>query len=301
MKTRSGFFGNYPMVYALFDAKGNLSREAMRRQVASMLAHKVHGIAVLGLATEVNKLSLAERRTVMEWVAEDIGGRVPLAVTVAEVTAAGQADFVREAAAVGAKWVILQPPPVKGAPESELIRFFGAVAEKSPLPVGIQNAPEYLGIGLSHGGIKALNKAHPNVSIVKLEATALAIADLMQETGGAVDVFNGRAGVEMVDSMRAGVVGFIAGGEIFDITTRIFELMATNDPEKMAEAERLYQGVLPLLVFLTETMGTFLTYGKQVLGHRLGIAETSPRGPANIATRFGIETARRYAERLGKL
>jgi hypothetical protein len=38
-----------------------------------------------------------------------------------------------------------------------------------------------------------------------------------------------------------------------------------------------------------------------VLGHRLGIAETSPRGPANIATRFGIETARRYAERLGKL
>ena len=31
MKTRSGFFGVYPMVYALFDDKGNLAREAMRR------------------------------------------------------------------------------------------------------------------------------------------------------------------------------------------------------------------------------------------------------------------------------
>jgi hypothetical protein len=38
-----------------------------------------------------------------------------------------------------------------------------------------------------------------------------------------------------------------------------------------------------------------------VLGHRLGIAETSPRGPANPATPFGIETSRRYAELLGKL
>src|SRR6266511_401625 len=147
MRTKSGFFGVYPMVYALFDANGKLSRRAMQRQVAAMLERKVHGIAVLGLATEVNKLSLAERQMVMEWVAEDIAGRVPLAVTVAEITVAGQTEFVKRAAAVGAGWAILQPPPVKGVPESELIRFFGAVAEQSPLPLAIQNAPEYLGIG----------------------------------------------------------------------------------------------------------------------------------------------------------
>src|ERR1041385_6655036 len=57
MKTRSGFFGVYPMVYALFDKRGNLARESTRRQVVAMLKHRVHGVAVLGLATEVNKLS----------------------------------------------------------------------------------------------------------------------------------------------------------------------------------------------------------------------------------------------------
>jgi 4-hydroxy-tetrahydrodipicolinate synthase len=62
------------MVYALFDAKGNLAREPMRRQIRCMLKHKVHGIGVLGLASEVNKLSTSERRMLMEWVAEDIGG-----------------------------------------------------------------------------------------------------------------------------------------------------------------------------------------------------------------------------------
>ena len=301
MKTKSGFFGVYPMVYALFDAKGKLAREPMRRQVRSMLKHKVHGIGVLGLASEVNKLSTAERRMLMEWVAEDIDGKVPLAVTVAETSIAGQIEFAKAAAAVGAAWAILQPPLVKHVPESELIRFFGAVADASPIPIGIQNAPEYLGIGLSHAGIKALHRAHRNLVIVKLETTAVAIARLMMETDGALDVFNGRDGIEMIDSIRAGAVGIIPGGEAFDVLARIFDHMASGTKEGMKKAEQLYAKVLPLLIFLMESMDSFLVYGKPVLGHRLGIAEIKPRIPSTPASAFGLETAKHYAEVLGKL
>ena len=301
MKTKSGFFGVYPMVYALFDERGALSRRAMRRQIEAMLDHRVHGIGVLGLASEVNKLSSGERHALMEWVAEDLAGRAPLAVTVAEVSAPGQIAFVKAAAAVGAKWAILQPPPVRGAPEIELIRFFGAIADAAPIPLAIQNAPEYLGIGLSHAGIQTLNKQHPNVAVVKLEASAIAIARLREEVEGAVDIFNGRAGIEMTDALRAGAVGIIPGGESFDVLARVYDAMNKGTKEGAAEAERLYAGLLPLLVFLMESMENFLLYGKQVLGHRLGIAETSPRAPQAIATAFGLETARRYADALGKL
>jgi 2-keto-3-deoxy-L-arabinonate dehydratase len=301
MKTKSGFFGVYPMVYALFDGKGNLTRDPMRRQVQSMLRYKVHGIGVLGLASEVNKLSTAERRQLMEWVAEDIDGKAPLAVTVAETSAGGQIEFVKAAAAIGAKWVILQPPQVKHAPESELVRFFGAVADASPIPVAIQNAPEYLGIGLSHAGIRTLHRAHPNFAIVKLEATAIAVARLLEEVEGEVDVFNGRDGIEMLDSMRAGAVGIIPGGEAFDVLTRAFDHMASGTEKGIEEAERLYAKVLPLLIMLMESMDTFLVYGKSVLGHRLGIVETEPRLPSTPPTKFGLAAAKRYAEMLGKL
>ena len=37
MGTKSGFSGVYPMVYALFDKAGNLSRRAMRMQIEAML------------------------------------------------------------------------------------------------------------------------------------------------------------------------------------------------------------------------------------------------------------------------
>jgi 2-keto-3-deoxy-L-arabinonate dehydratase len=301
MKTKSGFFGVYPMVYALFDDKGNLAREAVRRQVQSMLKHRVHGIGVLGLASEVNKLSTAERRQLMEWVAEDIGGKVPLTVTVAENSVGGQIDFVKAAAALGAKWAILQPPLVKHVPESELVSFFGAVADVSPIPIAIQNAPEYLGIGLSHAGIRALHRAHPNFTIIKLEATAVSIASLLDAVDGALDVFNGRDGIEMLDSMRAGAVGIIPGGEAFDVLARAFDHMASGSEEGIAEAERLYAKVLPLLIMLMESMDTFLVYGKPVLGHRLGITETKPRLPSTPPTAFGLAAAKRYAEVLGKL
>lgn len=298
MKSKSGFSGVYPMVFALFDAKGNLARDPMRRQIKALLQQKVHGIAILGMATEVNKLSTVERRTLMEWVAEDIGGAVPLAVTVAESSIPGQTDFVKAAAGVGAKWAILQPPPVKGVPESELIRFFGAVADASPIPVGIQNAPEYLGIGLSHNGISALHKAHPNVAIVKLEATALAIARLVEQVEGTLDVFNGRDGIEMIDSIRAGAVGIIPGAEVADLLARVFDFVDAGSAEK---AQQLYERLLPLLIVLMESMDTFLVYGKHVLKHRFGIQETDTRIPHTPASAFGLDLMRRYSEALGKI
>jgi 2-keto-3-deoxy-L-arabinonate dehydratase len=287
MQTKSGFFGIYPMVYALFDQRGNLAREAMRRQVKSMLDRNVHCIGVLGVASEGNKLCTTERRRLMEWVAEDIDGKVPLSVNVAETSVADQWEFVKAAADIGAKWAILQPPLVKHVPESELVYL------------GIGLSPS--GVGLSPSGVRELHRRHPNFSIFKLEATAVAISQVLDEVDGALDVFNGRDGIEMLDALRGGAVGIILGGEAFDVLAQALDHMAEGTQKSVAEAERLYAKVLPLLVFLMESMDTFPVYGKPVLGHRLGIAEIEPRLPSTPPTVFGLKVARRYAASLGKL
>src|ERR1700675_851658 len=113
-KRRTGFHGIYPMLLAFFDGNDRLSRKAMRRQVDAMVASGVHGIAALGLATECNKLSTAEKRQLLDWVAEDLNGRLPLSVTISETSVGGQVEFVAAAAAVGAGWVVLQPAPAQG-------------------------------------------------------------------------------------------------------------------------------------------------------------------------------------------
>ena len=121
------FFGVYPMQYAFFTRQGGLDREAMRRQVEASIAGGAHGLAVLGLATEVNKLSAEERRTLVDWVTCDVSGRVPVAVTVAGATVEEQAALAEYARAAGANWVILQPPPERGLPEQHYVEFFSRV------------------------------------------------------------------------------------------------------------------------------------------------------------------------------
>ena len=88
--------GIYPILYAFYD------REAMRRQVHACIDAGAHGIAVLGLITEVGRLDVAERETVIAWAAEDIADRVPLAVTIAGETPEAQSRLARTAASLGA-------------------------------------------------------------------------------------------------------------------------------------------------------------------------------------------------------
>lgn len=290
--------GIFPMLYAFFGPDGALDREAMRRQVNACITGGAHGVAVLGLATEVGKLSLRERHTLLEWTAEDVAGRVPFAVTVAEPTIAEQAAFCREAARVGAAFCILQPPPARGLPEIEYLRFFGAVADAAGLPIGIQHAPEFLGLALSIGGIRALGRNHPNFQMVKGEASAATIRGLIEETAGELAVFNGRAGLELTDNLRAGCVGMIPGVESFDLQVRIFDLMRQGTPEAEARAEALYRDLLPLIVGLMQSVETLLCYGKQICADRLGLGPVHRRAPSLEPHPVVLAWTRSHASRL---
>ena len=252
----------------------------------------------MGLATEVGKLQTRERRQLMEWVGEDVGRKVPLAITIAEPSVDGQVEMARAAKEIGADWVILQPPPVGGLAESEYLRFFGAVADKCELPVAIQNAAQYIGIGLSNAGLKTLNRNHPNVSLLKGEGPANTIRSLIEDTDGVFRVFNGRGGLELTENFRAGCVGLIPAPECFDVQVRVYEAFKRGDEE---EAERLYRSILPLIVFLMASIENFLCYGKRLTARRLGIKEVHARQPSQLPTPFGLQMLERLSKELGPL
>jgi dihydrodipicolinate synthase/N-acetylneuraminate lyase len=291
-------FGIYPMLYAFFTGGDELDREAVRRQVNAFVRYGAHGMAVLGLATEVTKLAEAERRQLVEWVADDLHGRLPLAVTVNAPTIESQVAFVRHAQSCGATWVILQPPPDRNVSEEFFIRFFGSVADRVELPVAIQNAPEYLGVGLTAEGIKTLNRNHPNFCILKAEGPVLTIRRVIEETEGRVTVFNGRGGLELTDNLRAGCAGMIPATDTFDRQARIFELMRAGNED---EAEALYRDILPAIVFTLQSLDTLICYGKRIAALRLGLDEVRDRAPALAPLEFGLQCAQRYAAALGPL
>ena len=299
MQAGPRFHGIYPMLYSFFGADDAPDRAAMRAQVEAVAGAGVHGLAFGGLASECNKLTLDEKRRLLDGVAEDLAGRLPLSVTVSEATVAGQRAFARAAEAAGAAWVVLQPPPVRGAPEAELLRFYGAVAETVSVPVGIQNAPEYIGIGVSDAGFAELHRRHPNVSILKAEGPAVTyIRPLAERTGGVFTLFNGRNGVDLTGSLRAGCDGMIPGVETCDVQARIYQLMREGRGD---EADALFRTIAPLLHYLMLSIDHLLCYGKRLAARRIGLAAVHDRVPAQAPSAFGLATLERWSAGLGPL
>ena len=289
--------GIYPMLYAFFDDRGVLRQDPFRLQVDVALGTQAAGVAILGLGTEVSKLTFDERIDVLEVVAKRIDGRKPLLATVYGDTITEQIEFSKQAIQNGTSALMLQPPLQK-MDDAKLVGFFSKIISAVDCPVGIQNAPEFLGFGLSNESLIALANDHENFTIAKLECNAVNLESVASDLGDSVMLFNGRCGLELPDNLRAGACGLIPAIDTVDKTSEIFTEFTTGNEEL---ADKLYADLLPVLCFIMQGIPHFLTYGKMLAAARLGIELGGSREPSLPATDFGTACIRRFLKHLGPL
>lgn len=301
--------GIWPILYAYFDSGDQLDRVAMRRQIEVAIAGGAPGIAILGLATEIGKLADEEKGKVIAWAAEDLAagpgldGR--LVVTINGASADAQLALSDIAIAHGACALILQPPARASGPlsEIELLDFFDLVmaklAERAPqLAIGVQNAPEFLGVGLGFDALIELRRRRSNFRFLKGEAPSVIIERTIAQAGGAWPVLNGRGGLELLDNLRAGCAGMILAPDTCHEQQLIAAHLAAG---RVAEAEAEYARILPAIVFVMQSLDTLVVYGKRIAAWRMGFDVQHDRRVAFPPTAFGLAAARRYADALGPL
>jgi 4-hydroxy-tetrahydrodipicolinate synthase len=289
--------GMWPVLYAYFDADNALDQRAIHTQIDRTIEAGANGIVILGLATEVNRLSLQEKQRFIEWTGRHVGNRVPFAVTVSGDTVDTQLALADYAVDHGASSLILQPPSSRDKPEQFYFDFFADVMQRVRVPVGIQNAPEYLGVGLSVQSLSALAAQCAHFQWLKGEGPATIIQstiERLREQGSALPVFNGRGGQELIDNLRAGCAGLIVAPDSFDWQAAIHRAFAAGDEEK---AQTLYEQVLPSIVFVMQSLDALTCYGKRIAAWRMGFDVAHDRGMR--PTEFGLACARRFASALG--
>ena len=294
--------GVHLMLFAFFDASGGLDRAAMSAQVEAAGAAGAAGIAVLGLATEVGKLCAQEQQQLVRWACADRdalpGARLPVGVTITGASVDEQVRLADFAVAQGADWLLLQPPPERGKPERFYFDFFAAAMARIAAPVGIQNAPEYLGVGLGPDALAELAGRCPNFVVLKGEAPAVAIQASCAAVGRSMPVFNGRGGLELLDNLRAGCAGVIVAAETLDLQVRAVEAFGRGD---LQAAEQAYRRALPAIVFSMQSLDTLVVYGKRIAARRLGLADVHDRHCTLAPTPFGERVCERLALELGPL
>ncbi len=289
--------GIYPILYAFWDETGGLDEAAMRAQVEHCIACGAHGIAVLGLVTEVHKMDVNERLHTVEMIGDMIAGRVPYAVTVGEPSLAGQVQFARAAARAGADWVILQPPPIKGTSPTDLIRFFGHVADALDVDVAIQNNPIDLDVSLSPDALVELNRVHPNIALLKGEGFSVDIARTIEQSNGAYQVFGGYGGIEFPALLRSGGAGLIPAPDFLKAQVVMFDAWRAGDVER---AEAIHRQLLPAIVFMSRSIPGMLCYGKRLVARQIGLQAPRDRLPSLQPTAFGLSEMKAFERQINQ-
>ncbi|MGJ8586264.1 MAG: dihydrodipicolinate synthase family protein [Marinosulfonomonas sp.] len=294
---RADLGGIHAVLYALFDEAEQTDLGAMRAQAQLMVELGMHGVTVLGLATEVQKLSEHERVDIIRAVAKDVVGHVPFSVTLTGNNIAEQRRIATCAVQEGAEFLILQPPSVGSFSSQEYIDFFLRVADGFDVRFGIQNAPQYLGRALNHQDILDLRASNHLFDVIKAEAPPLDLAKLAQAAGGGLTLLNGRGGLEMTDCLRSGANGFILAPDAIDLARSCYAHWVSGEIE-LAEAD--HATALPAIQFVMQSIEHLICYGKRLFGLRAGFA-IHDRGPCLRPNETGLHLTKLWADRLGPL
>ena len=74
--------GIFPILYTFFNKNNSIDFKLMEDQINLIFKQHCHGIAALGLATEVNKLSLREKIKIIELLSDNTPSKMPKAITI---------------------------------------------------------------------------------------------------------------------------------------------------------------------------------------------------------------------------
>jgi 4-hydroxy-tetrahydrodipicolinate synthase len=285
------------MLYAFFDEANGLDRQAFRQQVEVCIASGAHGIALLGLITEVKTLTALERETLVRWAVKDIAGRLPLMATIAGATLDEVASLAASAEAAGADYLILQPPLGQKLTSADLLEFYSTAMASIGAKVGIQNAPEYLGVGLNPDEVKTLRRRHDNFTLMKGEGPVIQVKPFIDTLGDDFVIFNGRGGLELPDNLLAGCAGMIPAPDCADIQIAIYEAVKARD---MITAQHKYQLALPYIVFAMQSLDVAILYGKSMFARRAGISNAGAcRAPTIMRETFFDAATDRWSATFG--
>ena len=287
------------MTYCFYNKNNSIDIRAMSDQISLIKKLGSHGIACLGLATEVNKLDFIEKKKIIEIVADISNGTLPIVVTISGKNIKEYKKLIEVAEYYNVSWIVFQPMLKKNITDKDCFNFFnkiiGAVDNKTL--VGIQNAKEYIGVGLESPEIRKLYKKYTNFRAIKGEASAILIQNEIKKYPKNLKVFNGRGGQEIIDNFLAGCSGIIPSLDGTDVFLNIYKLI---QQKKISEARIAYKKILPSIVFSMQSIDSLVCYGKRICAYRMGMKKVYDRKPGLIPSSFGVKLAKEFADELGR-
>lgn len=237
--------GVFPALTTKFTSDFNLDYTLFEKNLKVQLDAGVEGVILGGTLGESSVLSNQEKFDLVKFTVEQVKGKVPVVMNIAEGSTADAVKQAAEAEQYGAKGLMMLPPMRYKSDHRETVAFFAAVAKSTSLPIMIYNNPVDYKIEVTlemfeeltqYGNIQAIKESTRNVSNV---------TRLINRFGDRYKILCGVDTLAM-EELVMGADGWVAGlvCAFPRETVAVYRLVKAG---KFNEALAIYRWFLPLL------------------------------------------------------
>lgn len=158
--------GAYVALVTPLDAGGRLAEESLSRLLDRLSRAGLSGYVALGSTGECASLPHDLRHAVMRRVRDQLGAKATVLAGVVETSLEEAVAEAEEAAKAGMDAILVPPPFYFPMADQEVLAFYTALAEASPLPVVLYNIPQYTKVVIPVEAVRTL-ASHPKVAGIK--------------------------------------------------------------------------------------------------------------------------------------
>lgn len=267
MKQLYPLYGIITVLNTPFTGADALDLPGLRRNVQAALATGVAGFLVPAMAAEVDKLSRAERRQMVETVLDEVAGRVPVFGGASAPDRDTRRYILTDLQVLGCDHVLLQIPyEIDTQYRTDVL----AAAEFGFAVLMLQDW-DFSGGGLPLPLIVRLFEEVESFRCLKIETVPAGVkySAVLAATGGRLHVSGGWAVSQMLEGLARGVHAFMPTG-MHQIYTEIYNRYRAGDIEA---ARALFYELLPVLAFANQHLDISIHFFKRLLW-RQGIYAT---------------------------
>ena len=163
---RTPFTGAGTALVTPFTRSGDLDEAAVRRMGRRQIDGGIHFLAPCGTTGENPTLTASERRRIVEILAEEAGGKVPILAGAGGYNTKEVIELARELAKAGANGFLSVTPYYNKPTQEGLYQHYRAFAESTSLPIVVYNVPGRTGVNVEPATIARLADI-PNIVGVK--------------------------------------------------------------------------------------------------------------------------------------
>ena len=228
-----------------FTKSGAVDEERMRALIKYQMNNGVRLLVPCGTTGENPTLTIAEQRRVVEILADEANGRVPILAGAGGYDTKEVIHLAAEMKAAGAQGLLSVTPYYNKPSQEGLYQHYRAIAESTPLPIVVYNVPGRTSVNIEVSTLVRLAAIRNIVGVKEASGNMTQICEICRAVPSGFLVLSGDDALTL-PLMAVGGRGIIsvASNEIPGEMVRMVEAAERGD---FAAARAVHARILPLM------------------------------------------------------